>query len=45
MYKEDLSWNNLQELICHKIQLTYNGCYAIKPNPTKQYVFDIYIYK
>ena len=31
MYKEDLALNNLQWL------------YAIKPNQTKSYIFDIYV--
>ena len=34
MYNEDLALNNLQWLICHKT----------KPNETKSYIFDIYIY-
>ena len=31
MYKEDLA------------EITYNGWYAIKPNPTKSYIFNIYV--
>ena len=31
MYKEDLALNN------------YNGWYAIKPNQTKSYIFNIYV--
>ena len=34
MYKEDLALNNPQWLICHKT----------KPNQTKSYIFNIYIY-
>ena len=33
MYKEDLSLNNLQRLICNKSQL----------NQTKSYIFNIYV--
>ena len=36
MYKEDLTLNNLQWLICHKTQ----------PNPTQpNYIYLIYMYK
>ena len=35
MYKEDLSLNNRQGLICLKT----------KPNQTKSYIFNIYMYK
>ena len=33
MFQKDLSLN----------KITYNGWYAIKSNPTKSYIFDIYV--
>ena len=35
MYEKDLALNNLQWLLCHKT----------KPNQTKSFIFDIYMYK
>ena len=32
MYEHDLAWNNLQQLICHKIQPTNHKEMLEKPN-------------